>query len=143
MTKTEYVQALRELADYVDAREWPEKIQGWCGPQDTFSLPSLTISARNKTEFGLLCTSMRSFTKSRSEYHTGAEHTLPSGVQVLVLADRDVVCRKVVVGKRTVPASERIVEAVPEREVEIVEWECPESFIALAETNSSVNSEEN
>lgn len=140
MKKLEYVQALRELADYVENREWPEAIEGFWGPQDTFDMPNLFLSVKNKTEFGLLCAAMGSFEKTRSDYTTGAKHVLPSGVSIVVSANREVVCRKVVLGKRTIPATERIVEAVPAYETDIVEWECPESFIALAETNSEANS---
>jgi len=137
MTKNEYVAALRELADYVEEREWPEKIQGWIGPQDTFDTPNLSFSARNKTEFGLLCAAFGSFEKTRDTYCTGAVATLPSGVKISVITSRENVCRKVVVGKRVVPATERIVEEIPEHEEEIVEWECPESFIALAKSDSN------
>jgi hypothetical protein len=137
MKKSEYVAALRELADYVDAREWPEKIQGWLGPQDTFDAPNLVFSTKNKTEFGLLCASLGKFEKTRNEYTTGATATLESGVKILVTANRDVVCRKIVVGKKTVPATEERIEAQPEREIDVVEWECPESFINLGKEEAT------
>lgn len=140
MHKTQYVQALRTLADYVDAREWPKQIQGWLGPQDTFDKPTLVFSTKNKTDFGLLCAALGTFEKTRNEYTTGATTTLESGVVIMVTANRDVVCRKIVIGKKTVPATEeRIIEAEPEREVDIVEWECPESFIALGKKQEAEN----
>lgn len=141
MNKENYVKALRDLANYVEAREWPEKIEGWLGPQDVFDLPKLYIGARNKTEFGVLCASMGSFDKVRTDYTTGAKTTLESGVTIEVSIGREKVCRKIVVGTRTiaaVPEHTEVVEEQPEHTEEVVEWECPESFIALAKETENV-----
>lgn len=132
MKKAEYINALRELADYIEARDFPDTIQGYCGESDTFDKPSVRIYVKNKTDFGRLCAAMGSFEKKRDSYSTGAETVLTSGVVVGVTASREVVCKKIVVGTRTIEAKpEEIIPAEPEHEEEIVEWECPESFVAL------------
>lgn len=135
MNKVEYVKALRELADYVESREFPEKIKNWIGDEsDLFESPGLNFYTRNKHDFGLIATAMGSFEKVRTDYSTGAIKKLASGVEVKLTANRDVICKKIVVGTRTVAGTpERIIEAEPEREEEIVEWECPESFVSLKE----------
>ena len=135
MKKTEYVAALRELANYVESHDIPEEIAGWWGgTQEVFSTPNLFINARNTIDFGNLCRSLGSFKKERTESTTGAVVELPTGVKITVSTDRENVCKRVVIGTRKVeaiPERVEIIEAEPEREVEIVEWECPESFMAL------------
>jgi hypothetical protein len=52
-------------------------------------------------------------------------HEFAPGVTFTVHAERQDICERVVVGKKTVPASKEIVlSAIPEREVDIVEWRC-------------------
>lgn len=134
MKKQEYVDALRELANYVEAKDFPDTITGWWSTErrDVFDPFTLYINARNPIDFGTLCSSLGSFEKVVTDYSTGAEVKLSSGMKVHVSISREQVCRKKVVGTKIVPAKEEeIIPAEPEREVEIVEWECPESFIAL------------
>ncbi len=59
----------------------------------------------------------------------------PNGTAIQVWGKKEAVCERVVVGTRTVAAKpQQIIEAIPEREEEIVEWKCPPSFVALKET---------
>lgn len=138
MNKIEYVKALRELADYVEAREFPDQWKGYWGSDDSFEPPYLSIRVNEKKDFGTFCSAMGSYEKERTDYSTGALAKLPGGAIVRVYSSRDVVCKKIVVGKRVIPATqERIIEAEPEREEDIVEWECPESFNALKEEQNA------
>lgn len=140
MTKTQYVAALRDLADFVEKQEFPESWKGWWNEAETFATPKLEFNVHSKSDFGKICAAMGSFEKERTSYSTGAKKTLPGGAIVSVSANRDVVCKRVVVGTKTVPAEpERIIEARPERTEEIVEWECPESFVALKSEEEEAN----
>lgn len=136
MKRLEYVIALRELADYIENHELPDTIQGIWSDQahEIFSTFTLYINARTKKDFGTLCAELGSFEKVVTDYSTGAEVKLPTGMKVHVSIDRDQVCKRIVVGTKIVPATEEeIIPAQPEHEEEIVKWECPESFIALKE----------
>lgn len=134
MKRLEYVAALRELADYLVTHELPDTIAGFYSgdTRQTFEPHTLFITARNKKDFGLLCAGLGSFEKVVTDYSTGAEVKLPGGTRVHVSISRDMVCKRVVVGTKVVPAKEEeIIPAEPEREEEVVKWVCPESFIAL------------
>lgn len=138
MKKIEYVTALRELADFVESKDFPEKWASYFGTETAFDKPTLNFSVQNKNDFGKIAAAMGSFEKLRDSYSTGALKKMPSGAIIHLTASREVVCKKIVVGTRTVPAKpERILEAEPEREEEIVEWECPESFVALKEEETA------
>lgn len=133
MKRLEYVAALRELADYVESHEFPESKTGYWGSiEDTFKAPNLEFDVRNREDFVAFVRAMGSFEKERDSYSTGAKFELPSGTYVKVETARENVCKKIVVGKRTVEAQpERILAAIPEHEEDVVEWECPESFLNL------------
>lgn len=132
MQKSEYIKGLRELADYLEKKDFPDTVKGWLGDRkELFSPISLYLYTNNKEDFGQLCGILGTFKKSVTDYSTNAEVALESGFTVKVSADRGTVCTRKVVGTKTVPATERVVEEVPEHEEEIVEWECPESFVGL------------
>lgn len=140
MKRLEYVAALRELADYIESHELPDTIEGYWSHQvnDTFGPMTLFINTRNKRDFGTLCAGLGSFEKVVTDYSTGAEVKLPAGMKVHVSIGREQVCKRVVIGTKIVPAKEeKIIPAEPEHEVEIVKWECPESFIALKEESNA------
>ena len=135
MKRLEYVAALRELADYLVTHELPDTIAGYYSGdlRQTFEPHTLFITTRNKKDFGSLCAGLGSFEKVVTDYSTGAEVKLPGGMKVHVSISRDMVCQRVVVGTKIVPAKEEeIIPAEPEHEEEVVKWVCPESFIALA-----------
>lgn len=134
MKRVEYIAALRQLADYLESHEITDTYKNrWSGKdEDLFSAPHLEVYTDNKELFGNICGAMGSFIKEVSDYSTGAVHKLPSGAYFGVRASRSVVCKRVIVGTKTVPAKEEeIIPAEPEHEEEIVKWECPESFIDL------------
>ncbi len=53
MDKKEYVAALRELANFVEERDFPDSWRGWYG-EDSFQAPTLLIQSANKSQFGKL-----------------------------------------------------------------------------------------
>lgn len=135
MNKKEYVDALRELADFVESREFPDEWQNSWGGKDCFQSPGLQFWARTKSDFAIISSAMGSFEKDSSENYLTAKKNLPKGAYVCLDANKETTCVKKVVGKKIIPATdEEIIPAKPEREEDIVEWECPESFIALKET---------
>lgn len=138
MTKQEYVNALRELADYVESKTLPDSWQYWTwGGEETYPVPSLEFSVRDKKTFGEIVSTLGTFEKVNSDSRIAARVPLSAGAIVSVNIAHEQVCEKVVVGKKTVPFRQAfLVEAVEEHEEDIVEWKCPESFIALkGETN--------
>lgn len=57
--------------------------------------------------------------------------TPAEGFSVTVFANRRAVCRPVIVGVRTIPATEAtLMPACPARQESIVEWQCDESLLA-------------
>lgn len=139
MKKSDYIAGLRELANYLEVREFPETIKGFWEDQAVFEPFTIFFNARNKEDFGKLCAAFGSFEKERDNYSTAAKVTLSSGFSLKVSTDRSNVCKRIVVGTRTIeakPERVEVIEAEPERTEEIVEWECPESFIALGKNES-------
>lgn len=137
MTKNEYVAALRELADFVESRDFPDTWKG-IYVDYTFNAPKLYVSVAAKEDFGRFAAALGSFEKIRTEYSTGMSRTLPLQANITITADREVVCTKIITGIRVLPAEpERIVEALPERTEDIVKWVCPESFVSLKGGNDA------
>lgn len=139
MNRLEYVAALRELADYVEAHEFPEsKAAYFGGYEDTFKAPNLEFDVRNREDFVAFVKAMGSFEKERDSYSTGAKFELPSGTYIKVETARENVCKKIVVGQRFVEEQpERVLAAIPAHHEDVVEWECPESFLKLDQKEES------
>jgi hypothetical protein len=138
MNKNEYVASLRELADFVESREFPDKWEG-AYDENNFDSPRLIFWARNKNDFGLIASAMGSFKKESNGDYIGAKKILPAGAYITLDANKNNTCTKKVVGTKIVPFKEaELVPAVPEHEEEIVEWECPESFVALKEEVNAI-----
>lgn len=133
MKKIEYVAALRELANFVESRNFPDQWRGW-DSDTSFDPPVLTLYVANKKHFGEIVSSVGAFKKSGDSVSTDVQKTLSSGALINVWGKKEAVCERVVVGTRTVAAvPEEIIPAKPEHEEEIIEWKCPGSFVALAE----------
>lgn len=133
MKKSEYVAALIELANFVESKDFPDQWGGWYGNQE-YDSPELIFYVANKEHFGTIISSLGAFEKSGDTISTDATKRLSLGSNLRVWGKKENVCERVVVGTRTVAAEpEKIIPAKPEREEEIVEWKCPESFMALKE----------
>jgi hypothetical protein len=134
MTKNEYIKALRELADFIESKDFPDS---WKGSylQNSFDVPYLSLYVYDKEVFGAMCRELGSFEKEHTSYHLSALKKLTNGAKLTVNISKDYSCKKIVLGTKIVPATEdQVIPGKPEHEVEEVSYECPESFVALAET---------
>lgn len=139
MNKQEYIQALRELADFVESKDLPDTwgpAYSWSDVQN-YPTPEMTFQFHKKEEFGDFASRLGSFDKESSDYNVAIVSKLSSGAKVTAKIAHEQVCKRVVTGTKLVEFRQAyMVEAVPEHEEEIVEWKCPESFLALkGETN--------
>lgn len=126
MNKQEYVAGLRELADFIENAPFPDSWQGAWG-EKSWEAHYIYLNTGTKEDFQKFVKALGTFEKTFSEYSSSAVKTLPSGIKITVSTDRQNICKKVVVGTRVIPAKEErtvIEEAEPEREEEIVKWEC-------------------
>lgn len=140
MNKQEYVNALRELADFIESKPLPDswKPYSW---MDSMSYPTPTIGFQlhHKEDFGRIAAVLGTFDKESRRDTISAVVTLPTGAKVTAEIAHEKVCERVVVGTKKVAFQQAyFISAVPEHEEEIVEWKCPDSFVALkGETNDS------
>lgn len=116
---SEIAKGLRELADFIDAEDG--EIGGrMSAPTMNIFLPleeqreelakaARWIGAAEKIPFGDFYLLRRKFA---------------GGVKLDVIANRDKVCERRVVGTRRIPR-----RIVPAHEEEIVEWDCPDSIL--------------
>lgn len=127
MKKEEYVNGLRELANEVEKLNFPDEWDGWWKAKKSFEAPSLFINTYNKKDFQYFIKALSNFDKKYSDYSATAEKQLACGGVIRISTDRENICKRIVTGTRTIPAKEEyteIHEAEPEREEEIVKWEC-------------------
>lgn len=141
MNKQEYVTALRELADFIESKELPDEWIRWnWGTKSNYPIPSHDFAVNSKEQFGQIAAALGSFEKVSTDSDIRAVVILPSGASVTARVDHEIVCERVVVGKKTVPFQQAyLVEAVEEHEEDIVEWKCPDSFIALGKEKANAN----
>jgi len=134
MTKTEHIQALRDLANFLEQRDFPEN---WIDKDRTYGYNryppvSLYLFTKDKQLFGQCMKAIGTCTKNATEGYLEIRRVEPT-FSIEINANRSQVCEKVIVGKKVIPSKpEEIIPAEPEKEVDIVEWKCPESFLALA-----------
>lgn len=117
MSRETTIEALRALADYLEER--PDV------PMPSFDIFNAFATPE---ELPLIARAMGGFTKD----HDGDYLMLVKdfgGVQLHVNFNSEQVCERVVVGTEEVPE-----KVVPAHTKEIVEWKCPESVLALADT---------
>ena len=130
MKKHEYVEALRELADFVESRHFPDTWKEHAWDESSFSSPRLTFYLGQPDAFKKFSGLIGSFTKSATEGYLTSAKTLHRGAMISVKGRRDTICERVKVGTKIIPASEeKIIPAKPETIEDIYEWKCPESFI--------------
>lgn len=84
--------------------------------------------ADGKEDFAAIAREIGSFRKDPDDTWISIEKRFGS-IHYRVIIAREEICEKVVIGKKTVPATEAItIPAKPEREEEIVEWRCHSIF---------------
>ena len=118
MTHSEYANALRRIADFVETHS-------------ALPVPAtsqIDVFPQGKTG---LAAYGRALGKCDKNFNACYAQVIKDfgGIVLIASEDRDAVCERVVVGKRVVP--ERITPAVlvPEHVEEIVEWRCPDSLL--------------
>jgi hypothetical protein len=109
MNKSQYISALRELADYLESREFPETFTNnfsWDEKSGGYPTVSLSMWTKSKSDLGLIAKAMGKFEKENSSTYIGAKTTLPLGAKISIDASKEYTCEKVKVGTRIVPAKE-------------------------------------
>ena len=118
-TAHEYAQGLREMADFIDA--YPHELN--FSPQEQYLHPRNDKNRKEEiAEFARLAGhAVKEF--SHSLFSVIKE--FPGGVALRMLANREDVCERVLVGEEIIPAKgERFIPAEPERTVQKFEWRC-------------------
>jgi|GEM_PF-5564423 len=134
MTKQEYVKSLRELADFLESKPLPDDWAAYLRSEikENYSAPVHRFRVLDKKTFGRIVAALGSFEKSTTDYDIQAKVSLPNGAAIIVEIARKEICEKIVTGKKKVPFTPAyFINATPEHEKEIIEWKCPDSFIAL------------
>ena len=100
-----------------------------------FAIPSTIYRACGSAEeFSAAVKKLGSFTKDSDDYSLNAKKSFPGGLTLEVYVPKSQTCKRVVIGKKTVPFKEaQVIPAVPAHEEDIVKWECPESFMNIKE----------
>lgn len=120
------VRDLRALADFLEATEFPEKTRIF-GP-----LISVYVMADDARTFGEATKALGACEKSSTEHYINAEKKFGE-VLLQVSAGRFIVCTRKKVGERHIEAKpERLLPAEPECVEDIIEWDCPPSYLRLA-----------
>ena len=130
MDKDNFVKQLRELASFIEEKDFDFKDVSI--PYHTFHL-----FCSNPESFGENAKALGSFEKSADSY-LNATKRVTQNFSLQVTIGRELVCKKVVTGKKIIPATEekvipeQIIPASPEKEEDVYEYVCPESFVELA-----------
>jgi hypothetical protein len=113
-THAEFVQGLRELADFYSAH--PEvKLPLSCSYYICDATKEETLAAA------------RAFGDARKTYtnvHFILRKTFPSGVEIWLMTDRKTVCTAKEIGEKFVPAYTIPAQHFPASTVPVLEWEC-------------------
>lgn len=136
MKKNEYIAGLRELADFLESRDFPDTWKSSWGTDESYPNINVSLFTYDKETFGKLTSLLGGLEKSASEsYLTSHKKLANSSIQVH--GYREMICEKVKVGTKIIPAKEaELVPAEPEHEEDIYEWKCPDSFLALKEESN-------
>ena len=131
MTKKEqFVKELRELANFVEGSEF--------GDDFKVSNQTFHLFCHSKDEFKKRVKALGNFEKS-ADLWLNATKRFGDFISFQVTIMRDIVCKKVKVGTKIVPAQEekvipeQIIPAKPESVEDVYEYKCPESFLDLEE----------
>jgi len=123
---SEFTDGLRELAEWFDAH--PEV--------DEPTYKALSIYPPDDPE--VIATVARAMGTARKVWEDQLlyiKKDFGGGVELSAAFSREAICKKVVKGYKMVPAvAEHVVPAQPERQVEIVEWECSEPSLLVPRT---------
>ena len=130
--KQRFIDDMREMADFIEQSELDGNAR--------FSSPDIYIFSRDSLEFGRDVHAIGSCKKSADGSYVNATKRI-GGMVLQVTTTHEKVCERVKTGEKVIPAKpeitieavpEEILPAEPERVVEIFEWKCPDSFLALS-----------
>lgn len=127
--KEKFVKELRALADFVEEKDFDFE-------KKAPSSVTFYVWCTDKKDFAQKSKLLGSFKKSADNW-LNATKSFGDFVNLQVTITREYVCKKVKVGTKIIPATEKkivpeqIIPAEPEKEVEVYEYKCPESFIDL------------
>ena len=124
MDRLKTIAALREIADLLEAH-----------PEMTWWMSDLSIMVCTDTREDVATFARAVGSTKKQELNRDTlilRHCTPSGGELWARVQKESVCEKIVTKKTLPPEPERIVPALPEREVEEVSWKCG-SILAAAE----------
>ena len=127
MNKNEIVKELREMADVLEKIPFDLR-----DGEQLSNLTNIYLHCATKESFSRHTRALGSFTKV-ADGDLNAIKNVGEG-RIVVWIGQAQVCERIVTGKKTIAA-------VPEREEEIVEYKCPDSFLNLKEDNHERTSE--
>lgn len=127
MGKEEFVKDLRDLADYLETHNF-ELDKGDC----LWGNGHIYLSCDKIPSFKKNIKAMGPFEKAAGDDLEANKRFGSFTFQVYIA--RNKVCKRVVTGKRIIPAK----PAEPEREEEIVKYECPKSFYDIQENTEEL-----
>lgn len=116
-----FIAGIRALANFLEAR--PELEVGSC-------YAGVSNYSSTKDELAAQVALMGTSEKEWGPSYLDVSKKFGESVKFEVSIAREAICERVVTGKKVVPATPAV-EAQPEREVDVVEWKCPENFSLL------------
>ena len=122
------VRDLRDLADYLEARQFPK----WA----RIHVGTVYVFCNSAEEFGDAVSVLGECTKNANDLYLNATHYV-GNLECQVTVSREKACERVKVGEKVIPATpEHVIPATPERSEDVYDWKCPQSFIALADNTA-------
>lgn len=130
--RQEYVTGLRKLADFIESLNVTEAEQGEVPVMSGFWFGhKLQGFVHSKEDIAIWARTLGSFEKQFDSNYLELNKRFSENVSIEVNVTRNVICERVVVGKKTVPETYIPSKFVAEHEEEIVEWRCPEDLSLL------------
>jgi len=123
---------LREMADYLESRDF--KLEA---SDSLFGGASIYLSCETIPSFKQNIKAMGAFEKGAGSDLEAHRKIGCSTLQVYIA--RSKVCRKIITGKKIVPAQ----PAIPEKEVDTYEYKCPKSFHDIPDNMEELVSNQN
>ena len=128
-SKQRFVRSLREVADYVESRPFEDDLP--------FCMPNFWLYCEEKEQFGKAVAAGGTSEKSANDCGYLQAKIAIGGTFFFLAIRQDKVCTRVKVGERTVPASpERTLPATEEHVIDVFEYDCPDSFLALKDVDA-------
>ena len=123
MNKQEMIDTLRTVADFIESR--PFSNDGSYHPTDFY------LRCDKSAQFVQNVAAAGNVMKSADQHELNAEVKIGRAT-LKIYINHQHVCERVKVGEKTIPAEKSyLVPATEARIEDVMEWRCPESFLAL------------